>query len=100
MNRWLDLRWHGVANLKALVAQTPRPAHNPFKAYAPGYLHVDVKYLPKMADESSRRYLFVAIDRATQWVFIRIYKSKTAANARRLSHAISTAPVRSGSRGF
>lgn len=42
-----------------------------------------MKYLPQMADESSRRYLFVAIDRATRWVFIRIYKSKTAANARR-----------------
>ena len=36
-----------------------------------------------MADETSRRYLFVAIDRATRWVFIRIYNSKTAANARR-----------------
>ena len=36
-----------------------------------------------MADETARRYLFVAIDRATRWVFIRIYNSKTAANARR-----------------
>ena len=36
-----------------------------------------------MADESSRCYLFLAIDRSTRWVFIRIYKSKTAANARR-----------------
>jgi transposase InsO family protein len=36
-----------------------------------------------MADESSRRYLFVAIDRATRWVFIRVFKAKTAANARR-----------------
>ena len=36
-----------------------------------------------MADETSRRYLFAAIDRPTRWVFIRIYKSKTAANARR-----------------
>ena len=35
-----------------------------------------------MADEASRRYLFVAIDRATRWVFIRIFKAKTAANAR------------------
>ena len=64
------LRRHGVANLKALVAQTPRPTHKPFKEYEPGYLHVDVKYLPQMADESSRRYLFVAIDRATRWVFV------------------------------
>ena len=36
-----------------------------------------------MADETSRRYLFVAIGRATRWVFIRIFKPKTAANARR-----------------
>ena len=39
--------------------------------------------LPQMADQTSRRYLFVAIDRATRRVFIRIHSSKTAANARR-----------------
>jgi len=61
---------------------TPRPAHKPLKAYAPGYLHIDFKYLPQMADEARRRYLFVAIDRATRWVFVRIYPAKTAANAR------------------
>lgn len=61
----------------------PRPAHGAFKAYEPGYLHVDVKYLPQMADEERRRHLFVAIDRATRWVFVRIYAAKTAANARR-----------------
>ena len=72
-----------MANLRDLQAQSPRPKHKAFKAYEPGYLHVDVKYLPQMADESSRRFLFVAIDRATRWVFIRIYSSKTAANARR-----------------
>ncbi|MEO6967289.1 MAG: integrase core domain-containing protein, partial [Rhodanobacteraceae bacterium] len=44
-----------------------------FKDYAPGFVHVDIKYLPQMADESARRYLFVAIDRATRWVFLRIY---------------------------
>jgi len=36
-----------------------------------------------MADETRHRYLFVAIDRATRWVFVRIYSRKTAANARR-----------------
>ncbi len=35
-----------------------------------------------MADETTRRYLFVAIDRATRWVFVRILPAKTAANAR------------------
>ena len=28
-------------------------AHKPFKAYAPGYLHLDVKYLPQMGDEAN-----------------------------------------------
>ena len=77
------LRRHGVGNLRDMLATTPRPKHKAFKAYEPGYLHVDVKYLPQMAEESSQRTLFVAIDRATRWVFVRIYRSKTVANARR-----------------
>ena len=77
------LRRHGVSRLKDLKPKALRPSHKPFKAYEPGYLHVDVKYLPQMADEECRRYLFVAIDRATRWVFVRIYPAKTAANARR-----------------
>ena len=56
------LRRHGVGNLRDLQVQSPRPQHKAFKACEPGYLHVNVKYLPQMADESSRRYLFVAID--------------------------------------
>jgi transposase InsO family protein len=77
------LRRHGVGKLKDLKPKAPKPAHKPFKAYVPGYLHIDVKYLPQMADEERRRYLFVAIDRATRWVFVRVYPAKTAANARR-----------------
>ena len=89
------LRRHGVGNLRDLQAKEPRPKHKAFKAYEPGYLHVDVKYLPQMADETSRRYLFVAIDRATRWVFIRIYKSKAAANARRFLRDLERAcPIR------
>ena len=89
------LRRHGVGNLRDLLAQSPRPKHKAFKAYEPGYLHVDVKYLPQMADESSRRYLFVAIDRATRWVFVRICRSKSAANARRFLRDLERAcPIR------
>ena len=70
-------------HLRDLKAKVVRPKYSGFKAYEPGYLHIDVKYLPQMADETSRCYLFVAIDRATRWVFIGIYNRKTAANARR-----------------
>jgi hypothetical protein len=77
------LRRHGVSNLNALRPKTPAEPHKAFKSYEPGFLHVDVTCLPRMADETTRRYLFVAIDRATRWVFVRIMPAKTAANARR-----------------
>jgi transposase InsO family protein len=85
------LRRHGVSRLQDLKPKAAKPAHKPFKAYEPGYLHVDVKYLPQMADEDRRRYLFVAIDRATRWVFVRIFSAKTAANARRFLHDLDRA---------
>ena len=89
------LRRHGVGNLRDFKAKTPQPKRSAFKAYEPGYIHIDVKYLPQMADESSRRYLFVAIDRATRWVFIRVFKAKTAANARRFLRDLKRAcPMR------
>ena len=82
----------GTTDLKA---KAPQPKHSGFKAYRPGYIHIDVKYLPQMADESSRRYLFVAIDCATRWGFIRVFTAKTAANARRFLRDLARAcPLR------
>ena len=89
-----------VSNRHDLQAQLPRPQHKPFKACETGYLYVDVKYLPEITDEFSRRCLFVAIDRATRRVFIRIFTSNTAANARRLPHAISNGSARSGTKRY
>jgi transposase InsO family protein len=63
----------------------------PFKAYEPGYIHIDVKYLPQMADETARSYVFVAIDRATRWVFIAVKRNQTAAAARAFLHAVNKA---------
>lgn len=75
------LRRHGVGDLNQLKGTPHKAPHKPFKAYEPGYLHMDLKYLPQMADESGRRYLFVAIDRATRWVYVAIKPNKTAASA-------------------
>jgi hypothetical protein len=61
------------------------------KAYEPGYVHIDVKYLPQMADEPSRGYVFVAIDRATRWVYIGIKRRKTAAAARSFLNEVAKA---------
>lgn len=77
------LRRHGVNILKDLipVVEGEKPPLKTFKDYQPGFLHIDIKYLPQMPDESSRRYLFVAIDRATRWVFMRTYKNQTEASS-------------------
>ena len=77
------LRRHGGGNLRDMKAKKTCPKHSAFKAYEPGYIHIVVKYLPQILYETTRCYLFVAIDRATRWVFIRVFNAKTGANARR-----------------
>ena len=72
-----------MGSLRDPKPKAPKPAHKPFKAYEPGCVHIDVKYLPRMGDEDRRRYLFVAIDRATRRSFVRLYPANAAANARR-----------------
>lgn len=77
------LKRYGVNRLRDLEpVPVTTPSSKPFKDYEPGFLHIDVKYLPQMPDETQRRYLFVAIDRATRWVFVQIRPHKTAAAAR------------------
>ena len=49
-----------------------------FKEYDPGYLHIDVTYLPKI--NGVKYYLFVAIDRATRTLYYKIYDAKTSTN--------------------
>jgi len=44
-----------------------------FKEYEPGYLHIDVTYLPKF--ECQKYYLFVAIDRAS-YCIIKFMRTK------------------------
>lgn len=87
LDRLLRRRGHGRLPVEARLKRQTQP----FKAYEPGYFHLDVKYLPQMADETARRYVFVAIDRATRWVFIAIKSHKTAAAARSFLNALAKA---------
>ena len=93
------LRRHGVSDLKALI---PPPAGGvaPTKTFqddVPGFVQVDVKYLPLMPDETERRYLFAAIDRATRWVYVEILPEKSAACAQGfLAHLLAAAPFKIG----
>ena len=70
----------GISRLADLmpVAEGEAAPKKTFKDYAPGYLHIDLKELPQMPDESRRSYLCVAIDRASRWVYFEILPDKTA----------------------
>jgi transposase InsO family protein len=81
------LRRHGVANLKALQATPETKPSKAFKAYVPGFVHLDVKYLPAIAGEP-RRYLFVAIDRATRWVYVALKRDRSARSAKAFLKAV------------
>ena len=84
---------HGVATLTGLIPVVDGEVkpQKTFKDYEPGFVHIDIKYLPQMPDETSRRYLFVAIDRATRWVYFRTYRNQSQTSStdfvRRLTRA-------------
>jgi len=60
------------------VPQKEKDKAKKFKEYEPGYLHMDVTYLPKI--NGVKYYLFVAIDRATRTLYYKVYDAKTSAN--------------------
>jgi len=92
------LRRPGVSNLKALTPTedgAEKPTHKQFKDYEPGFVHANVKYLPRIPDETRRKYLFAAIDRATRWVYVEVLPDKSAASASRfLKRLINKAPFK------
>lgn len=52
-----------------------------FGTYLPGFLHIDLCYLPILPGSHQRRYLLVAIDRVTKLVYVKMVIGKTQANA-------------------
>ena len=68
------LKSHGI-NKKT---EEQREKAKKFKEYQPGYLHIDVTYLPKI--DGTKYYLFVAIDRATRLLYYKVFDAKTAEN--------------------
>ncbi len=59
--------------------ETKKPVKK-FKDYDEGYIHVDVKYLPKI--DGVRKYLFCSVDRRTRLVSVKIYKNKSKNSAK------------------
>ena len=67
-------RRHGIAASR--VPDTPAPHHQPFAPEPFGYVHVDLKHLPRL--EGRPAYVFVAIERATRFVHIDILPARSA----------------------
>jgi transposase-like protein len=91
------MRRHVVSQLRALqvLPEGEQPRAKTFKDCEAGFIHVDMKYLPQMPDEGQRRYLFVAINRATRWVFVHIYADQSkVSSCDFLSRLYQAAPMK------
>ena len=95
------LKRNAVNNLQELRAeQLGEPAEatktrKTFKDYEPGFVHLDIKYLPQLPEESARCYLYAAIDRASKWVYFEIRDDRKAATARSfVNNLLQRAPFR------
>ena len=80
------------------AAAAPRREAGTFGEYELGFVHLDVKHLPKLrtADgEWRRRFLFVAIDRRSRSVHLAVKDDETEASARAfLTEALAAFPFR------
>jgi len=56
------------------VPQEQKAEAQKFKEYEPGYLHMDVTYLPRI--DGAKYYLYVAIDRATRVMYYKVYDNR------------------------
>ncbi len=76
------LKAEGLGRLPP-ASRSHKPAGT-FKEYDLGFVHVDVKHLPKLRDrngESRKRYLYVAIDRASRFVHLAVKDDETERSA-------------------
>ena len=73
------------------LSRRPAPAKpetpaSKFKEYELGFVHLDVKHLPKLRDrdgQTRKRYLYVGIDRASRSVHLAVKDNETTASSRK-----------------
>ena len=95
-NVYRILRAEGLSRRPAATAL--RPEAGTFKVYELGFVHMDVKHLPKLrtaGGEWRKRFLFVAIDRRSRSVHLAVKDDETEASASAfLAEAIAAFPFR------
>jgi transposase InsO family protein len=76
---------HRLADLPPFYPdERPRKGQGQFKSYDLGFVHIDIKHLPKLRTrdgECRKRYLFVAIDRCSRRVHLAVKDDETERSA-------------------
>src|SRR4051812_46225097 len=95
---WRILKAEGLNRRPKPAPTQPAKGQGTFKDYDLGFVHIDIKHLPKLqtADgERRKRYLYVAIDRRSRSVHLAVKDDETEASALAfLREAANAFPVR------
>jgi transposase len=81
---WRILRAGGLSRRPPAASGRPRRGEGRFRDYDLGFVHIDIKHLPKLqtADgERRKRYLYVAIDRRSRSVHLAVKDDETEKSA-------------------
>src|SRR3982750_2067072 len=95
---WRILRAEGISRRPPPASARPKRGQGEFKDYDLGFVHIDIKHLPKLQTangERRKRYLYVAIDRRSRSVHLAVKDDETEASAIAfLREAASALPFR------
>jgi len=95
---WRILRAEGLSRRPPPVSTRPVRGKGTFSDYDLGFIHIDIKHLPKLQTtdgEHRKRFLYVAIDRASRYVHLAVKDNETTASAVAfLEEALSALPFR------
>src|SRR5829696_2680027 len=81
---WRILRAEGLSRRPPPASDRPKRGQGTFRDYDLGFVHIDVKHLPKLRaanGERRKRYLFVAIDRCSRSLHLAVKDDETEASA-------------------
>jgi transposase InsO family protein len=81
---WRILKAEGLNRRPKPVSERPAKGQGTFKDYDLGFVHIDIKHLPKLqtADgERRKRFLYVAIDRRSRSVHLAVKNDETERSA-------------------
>src|SRR4028118_2162845 len=81
---WRILRAEGISGRPPPASDRPKRGQGEFKGYDLGFVHIDIKHLPKLQTangERRKRYLYVAIDRCSRSVHLAVKDDETEKSA-------------------